>query len=102
MQVSTESLECRDLRHSWKHYDDRLLERSKKKWSLVRIERTLECERCGTQRIDQYIVSKLHVEKVNSKYRYPEGYIVKGGEMNVEKARVMLFSHFLEDSEKSG
>lgn len=61
-------LTCRDLRHVWSlvgYYRDN---------GVVR--RLLDCERCGTQRNDQW---KANGERVASSYRYAEQYVMEGG-----------------------
>lgn len=54
---------CRDLHHSWTvdHYESGRSE----------VVRVLECERCGTERVDEWT---LRGARIRAFYRYPEGY----------------------------
>jgi hypothetical protein len=88
---STSSLECRDIRHMWERASEEVLEKAKGRALFARI---LVCTRCGCLRQDEYVVTSLRVEKIRTKYKYPQGYIVPGG-FSTEAARVYLFSQYL-------
>jgi hypothetical protein len=92
--VSSVSFECRDIRHLWQRGKDEILARNNDKMRLVSLQRTLDCSRCGTQRIDRYVISRMHVEKYYTRYVYPKGYQIKGG-FTTEEARIVLFSEYL-------
>ena len=92
--VSTVSFDCRDIRHLWQRGKDEILARNNAKVRLVSLQRTLTCSRCGTERIDRYVISKMHVEKYYTRYVYPKGYTVKGG-FTTEQARLVIFADHL-------
>lgn len=65
---------CRDLQHAWRPHDGG---RRGKGWFRV-----LECPRCGThveQELDRF------GQVTSRRYRYPEGYLVKGGPLTKEE-----------------
>jgi hypothetical protein len=87
-EISSVSLECRDMRHAWRRVGDNILVERKGKIRVF--TRTLECPRCETLRIDTYRITAQSVERVHSRYAYPKGYHVKGG-LKVGDARYLLF-----------
>jgi hypothetical protein len=95
-KINSVSLECRDMRHAWMQVKDVVLTEKK---GIVRIfTRTLRCLRCETERVDTYeVVSRSsnpsvaqRVDLLHTKYKYPDGYQVKG-RVNVSTVREMLW-----------
>ena len=83
------SAECRDLRHAWTHDGETVLERSHGKDVRV-YSRRLLCSRCGMLRTDVYEANGRSIDKVKTRYQYPEGYKVPGG-VSVQEVRWALF-----------
>lgn len=63
---------CRDVHHAWTVASYSAVSRGG-------VERVLECERCGTERVDEWTLSG---GRVGAHYRYPDGYQMR----NVEGA----------------
>ena len=85
----TVSLDCRDMRHGWQRAGDTVL--IKQAGQVRHFERKLECFRCGCMRVDEYKITRVALERIRSRYVYPEGYRVPGG-LSVADARFKLFS----------
>lgn len=86
--MSVQFLECRDLRHAWEHYGDTVVVSRRRE---VRVfVRVLRCARCEAQRQDTYSIGRRTVDRVGTKYRYPTGYLTKGG-LRAADARFLLF-----------
>ena len=80
-----EFIECRSYMHAWRH----------KSWHLFTGKRTpkfrsphaelvdeIECGRCGSIRMDRYLVRRGRVDgKIGSHRVYPDGYLVPGGRL---------------------
>jgi hypothetical protein len=79
---------CRDMRHSWVSKGDTVL--IEQQGQIRHFARTLSCFRCGTERIDEYKISNIALERVRSRYRYVEGYHIKGG-MPIAEVRFQMF-----------
>lgn len=89
VQVTNERLLCADMRHAWNPVGDNVL--VQKHGRIRSFSRQLQCLRCATTRTDVYEVTRTSVNRVTSKYKYPQGYHVKGG-LPVGTARLMLFT----------
>ena len=82
--------DCRDLRHSWVRQSDEVLY---DEGNVALFTRTVECARCETLRVDTYKVpmgGRHLLVRVGSRYRYANGYMVKGG-YDVAEMRWRLF-----------
>jgi len=82
--------DCRDLRHSWVRQSDEVLY---SEGNAHLFTRTVLCSRCDTTRIDTYRVppgGRHLLVRVGSRYKYPTGYVVKGG-YDVDAMRWRLF-----------
>jgi predicted DNA-binding protein (MmcQ/YjbR family) len=86
--ASTQSLECRDLKHSWRWRTDFF--DLKEGGKIVSVFRSLECSRCLTIRYDEY--SYPHMNKVRSSYGYQPGYHISGGHVPVSDVRRELYN----------
>lgn len=93
-EISSVSLECRDMRHAWYKASDNIVIRD---GNLVRhFRRRIACERCEAVREEDFKVSYARnnrvvaVELVRRRYSYPDGYVVKGG-LKTNDARAILF-----------
>lgn len=86
--LSTDFLQCRDLRHSWGVFSnfidaqDMVAEPGRHVTRTV--QRTLRCMTCGTTRFDYYALierpnSVPRMEKVSTSYKYPKGYQMQPG-----------------------
>lgn len=71
--LTDDQLECRDLGHSWRHYQD---EAPLKLRTVVEVVRWMQCDRCETQRKEQLWVHLKtgQVEKHSQRYVYADGY----------------------------
>ena len=92
MNGRTNSYECRDLRHAWEHTNDVLGET--KGGDLKSFDRHLVCMRCRVERIDTFLVGARWIAKQKSRYKYPEGYHIKGG-ISLPEVRYALFADML-------
>jgi hypothetical protein len=83
---------CRGIRHSWDVIQD--FHVTAKEGRVVHeIQRTLECSRCETQRIEKFVVTRDGLDKTGQKYEYPEGYQFKGlGIMRGVKPQSMVLA----------
>lgn len=79
---------CRDMRHAWDSRGDVVL--IEQNGQIRHFARTLECMRCETARIDEYTISNFSLSRVRSRYRYSQGYHIKGG-IPVDEVRFRLF-----------
>jgi len=84
-------LACRDMRHAWAidlPYYGVSIEGGVR--GALYVERRAGCMRCNTQRIELYRVHKNRLERLSTKYVYPEEYHIRGakrGDDVVGKAR---------------
>lgn len=71
--LTDDQLECRDLGHSWRHYQDEAPVRLR---TVIEVVRWMQCDRCETQRKEAlWIHLKTgQVEKHSQRYVYAEGY----------------------------
>jgi len=91
-EINPVSLECRDMRHAWFAVKDVILT---EKRGVVRIfTRTLRCTRCETERADTYEVVGSRVEMLHTKYKYPDGYQIKG-RVSVSTVRSQLWKSLI-------
>jgi hypothetical protein len=87
-RITPERMLCSDLRHGWNSVGDLVLLEQQGK---VRVfQRVLECFRCLTVRTDTYRITPREITRVGSHYRYPEGYLIKGG-VPVAEVRFLMF-----------
>lgn len=85
--LSTDFLQCRDLRHSWgvlSNFIDAAMEVEPNRHVTKTVQRTLRCMTCGTTRFDYYALierpnSVPRMEKVSTQYKYPKGYQMRPG-----------------------
>lgn len=84
VDLSDESLQCRDLRHPWKRVNDYTL--VKERGVPAVITRALRCPRCKTERFDTYAVPSF--ELLSSRTKYPPGYLAKGVGRHVRVADI--------------
>ena len=81
---------CRDLRHAWESTGDTIL--IEQKGQVRHFARTLKCLRCETERIDEDKISNISLARVRSRYRYVEGYHIKGG-LPIAEVRFRMFQN---------
>src|SRR4051812_32477648 len=74
VDISEESLVCRDLRHPWNRVTDFVLVKTRGAPSIF--TRHLKCPRCDTQRFDTYAVPSF--ELLKTKTVYPKDYQLHG------------------------
>lgn len=72
------NLECRMYGHHW---DSLVIERDNVHWYDH-----LQCEACGTKRIDT--IRKRTGKTINRYYKYPDGYITKKGEIKKTRSQI--------------
>lgn len=93
-EVSSVSLECRDMRHAWFAEGDNVIIEEKKR--IRHFRRRATCIRCETTKTEEFKVSYrgdrvVAVGLVRRKYDYVQGYQVQGG-LKVADARAMRFA----------
>ena len=74
-ELPTKFLECRDMRHAWK-VQSGFRAVGEVKSGVKFVQRTLECQRCKTERVD--VLSVRTFDRVSTQYRYPTGYTIPG------------------------
>lgn len=82
------SAACRDLRHAWDAIGDTIL--IEQNGQVRHFARTLRCFRCETERVDEYKISNVALQRVRTRYIYIPGYHIKGG-IKVADLRFQLF-----------
>jgi hypothetical protein len=78
--LSDNIMMCRDFRHAWAvevpYYKVEDVEGGVR--GALYVERTIACMRCDTKRVEFYRVLETRLERLHSKYVYPEGYMMRG------------------------
>jgi hypothetical protein len=91
-----EFLQCKDVRHRWE-----VVEPYRREKKLV--QRVLECQRCGTQRIDNYVVlGSQRLARQGSSYRYPRGFSLRGLPKVDHVSEIVRYESYLRSVRKSG
>ena len=89
------SFECRDIRHAWQRDRDVVLLADTTS-KISHFERVLVCERCGTERVDEFRMTSLALVRERTRYRYVKDYQVSEGRYPLEAARIQRFTELLQ------
>jgi len=87
-------LQCRDFGHAWTWQTDFTPHREadSRKWAYV--SRIIVCFRCGTIRIDEYMLPTF--DRIKSSYTYATDYLLPGhkGHVRVADVRAEIMRRF--------
>jgi hypothetical protein len=87
-------LQCRDFGHSWQWQTDFIPHREAGSRKMSYVSRLIICLRCGTVRMDEYLLPTF--DRIKSSYIYPSDYLMPGhkGHVPVSTIRAEIMRRF--------